>query len=157
LNTHYKDWLAQLDLNTSITVTLKKAVEDERGYWSPLDRHRLLVTACKLRDRFIRKLVGRANFDKGERLPFLVFYEVGQFDQRPHIHILTNKPDKFNDIEYRTHLTNTAIKLDYIYNHIQIQPIQYSQYSSKDYALNYCLKTGTEAFLPEASFYASIH
>jgi hypothetical protein len=143
MKTSFIDWLATDELNVFITVTFKQALFNNEGVWRPITEADVKATAWVLRDRFTKALVG-----KHKKIPFIVFSEGDGFLKRRHIHILSVKPSNFTEQEFREVFCRTALKLDWVYNEIDIREI--TSHTQRN-VISYSLKEGTDAFIPEAS------
>jgi hypothetical protein len=98
----------------------------------------------------MKKLVGQSQFKKGIMLPFQVYQEGDGIDQRRHLHIVTIKPFKYSKSEYENIFRSTAQKFEWIYNEIDIQFIEFQE--EIKWVFDYSLKSGYDAFIPEASY-----
>ena len=136
-------WLSEAQLNVFASVSLRQGIQNDDGTWSRITPDHISRTAWLLRDRFTKAFVG-----KRKQLPFLVFAEGDGAIKRYHLHIMTFVPNdkclrEFTD-KFRFH----ALKLDWVYNEIDIKPIQPR---TERKVLKYSLKEGINAFIPEAS------
>ena len=146
------NWIGSADLNVFATVTFKKRiwVPDSKNYFCllPVTQENISKTAWIFRDRIMKKCHGTRAFSNKDLPPFLVFFERDKND-RPHIHILTSKPWNMSEQEYKNLFLSTVKNLDWVYEQIDLQFIGSQDISN---VTLYSLKTGTDAFIPEASF-----
>ena len=142
------DWLSKCNCDIFATVTLKQALRNEHDNWHRIQPESIKKTAWLLRDRVSKAVFGSSAFKKNKIAPFLVFTE-GDSLKRHHLHIATQKPPNMETFEYETRFVKAARSLEWIYDQIDIRQIDYG---SVEKVIAYSLKTGTEAFLPEASF-----
>ena len=144
-------WLYSENINLFVTVTLKKAIlyPDNSNYLSliKINEENIRQVGWLLRDRVSKAIYGTRNFKNKKIPPFLVFTESDN-DGRPHLHIITVKPVCMNDDEYKDIFINIAKKLDWVYEQIDIKNIKQGDISK---VISYSLKTGFDAFIPQAS------
>ena len=140
-------WLSQADADIFATVSLKQAIHSDEGSWTRITPEQIKRTAWLLRDRLMKATVG-----KKKRLPFLAFVEGDGDIKRFHLHIITQKPSDMAFVEYSDTFRFTAKRLDWVYDEIDIRPIETG---SKRHVISYSLKEGIGAFIPEASFISS--
>ena len=138
------DWLSLSKPTVFVTVSLKQGIENENGGWSRLTAEHIRKTAWILRDRVTKSVVG-----KKQRLQFIVFYEGDGTLKRYHLHIATIVPNGMSFREFSDRFHYQAAKLDWIYNEIDIRPIDTNTHQR---IIAYSLKEGMDAFIPEASF-----
>ena len=138
-----KEWLSGAQFNVFATVSLRQGIQNDNGTWARITPEQIIRTAWLLRDRFTKAFVG-----KRKQIPFLVFAEGDGTIKRHHLHILTFVPNDKCLREFVDTFRFQALKLDWVYNEIDIQQIQPS---TEHKVLNYSLKEGIGAFLPEAS------
>ena len=138
------DWLSFPTFNVFVTVSLKQAIENEYGGWSRLTPEQVTRTAWLLRDRSTKALVG-----KKKKFPFLAFAEGDGFIKRKHLHFIVASPTEISLMEFSDKLRFQALKLDWVYNEIDIRPIEANEHRR---VIAYSLKEGLSAFIPEASF-----
>ena len=143
MKTEINDWLSDTPLNVFATVSLRQGIQNDNGTWSRITPEQITRTAWLLRDRFTKAFIG-----KRKQLPFLVFAEGDGTIKRHHLHILTFVPKDRSLREFVDTFRFQALKLDWVYNEIDIQPIQPG---AECKVLHYSLKEGMGAFLPEAS------
>lgn len=145
----YIDMILRRDFNSFITVTLKQGlpVNSAAGTFRPLDDSECQRTAWYLRDRLNKKLV-RKQAKQGYSLPFAAFLEGDGHIVRTHIHILSACPSNWSWDNYTDVVRCTASKLDWVYRHVDIRPIQPD---TQGIVIGYCLKSGVQAFIAEAS------
>ena len=138
------DWLSTSMVDAFATISLKQGIENADGHWSRLTTEHAVRTGWLLRDRLTKAVVG-----KKQKIPFLVFSEGDGTIKRRHLHIATQVPDNMRFQEFADMLRFKAVKLDWVYNEIDIRPIIDG---TARRAIAYSLKEGIEAFIPEASF-----
>ena len=150
------NWLRSKKLNVFATITLKKGQETvgSKNYMAihKLSPTEITRTGWIIRDRVSKAVFGTRAFKNKTIPPFLVFNETDK-NGRPHFHILTSKPERFTDIEYDNLFRSTVKNIDWVYNEINIQIIKSDHL---DNFILYSLKTGFDAFIPEASFIPNI-
>ena len=148
-------WLYSKELNIFATVTLKKRIwtANSKGeyYLEPITKEHIQKTGWMLRDRVSKVLFGTRAFKNKKIPPFLVFTE-NDSDNRPHLHILASKPAGMASEECDNLFRTTAQNLDWVYDQIDIRPICPSDITK---VILYSLKTGFDAFIPQASFIPS--
>ena len=138
-------WLSSPNLNVYCTVTLKQALPNDGGTLTYIADCDIKRTAWLLRDRLFKATVGKKRKD---RFPFLVFSEGGK-DKRYHLHIMTLLPLGMSLVEFQDIFRHKALKLKWVYDEIDVRPIAPATESR---VVSYSLKTGLDAFIPEASF-----
>ena len=138
------DFLGGCDCDVFATVTLKQADRNLLGQAHYLGGSDHLNAAWFIRDRLRKKLPNRS-----KPCTFLPFLEGESEIKRYHLHILTQKPVLMPFEEYAEKFRSVAMKACAVYNEIDIRPIVPGSYLQ---VLKYSLKTGVDAFLPEASF-----
>jgi hypothetical protein len=147
------NWLSSVRVNVFITITFKKclATYDPRGQYIlyKMEKSDVEKTSRFLRDRFIKSFHGTPAF-RSKSIPFLVFSEKNK-DEREHVHILTYKPTKIDKEIFKNKLISIANKNDWVYQQINIQHLKQSPNDIRN-LVSYGLKTGFEAFMPNASF-----
>lgn len=85
----------------------------------------------------------------GQRIPFAAFLE-GDSITRAHLHLLLQTRAEDSDLtNLKMLVCKIASKLECVYKEIDVQLITYGK---PVFVAKYCLKTGTDAFLPNASF-----
>lgn len=150
----FADWIcSHADFDTFITLTLKQAIpcNTYRGQLVPINRDACVKTAMIFRDRLSRNFLGTGRVRAGNRLPFAPFVEGNQL-VRTHLHFVTAKPQSVSLTDFRMEVCKVANILEWTHRHIDTRPITYGK---PEFVVNYCLKTGTDAFLPEAAFLPS--
>lgn len=142
------DWIAQsADFNALITITLKQGLADQaksHGLTTIKQEH-CIHTAWLFRDRLSRKVHRRPKYQSS--MPFAAFVE-GDDVKRLHLHIMTACPNELAFEKFRMAVCAAAENLDWVHDRIDTRPITYGH---SVYVANYCLKTGVDAFLPQAS------
>lgn len=124
-------------------MTLKQCIKNDLGFYVPLNSYEIEKTGSLLRNRITRALVGRR-----QTIPFCTFCEGGEDGKRYHYHIALHKPVTISFEDFSRIFRDKALKLDWIYNQIDIVPIANK---TQQRVIGYSLKTGVEAFLPGAS------
>ena len=146
------DWLDDKNLNVFVTVTLKQSelAPDKSGFYKhrPISPEDIRKTGWLIRDRVSKAVFGTRRYQNKSIPPFLVFAE-GDALKRQHLHILSNKPENLSEADYSDLFNSTAKKFSWVYDEIKILPISYNSAKS---VISYSLKTGFDAFIPEASF-----
>ena len=105
---------------------------------------------CKfLRDRSIKSIHGTPAY-RSKSVPFLVFSEQC-LDGREHAHILTLKPSHIDEEAFKNKFTSISNKNDWVHKQIDIQHLK-QQRDDPQTVIGYALKTGFDAFMPNASF-----
>ena len=139
--------------NTLITLTLKQGLPCPETGFTSIRREHCAKTAWLFRDRFTRAILKSAAVRAGARLNLAAFYE-GEFDhdKRHHLHLVTELP---RDIDRLIHLPIQILKvkerLDWAHREFNVKEITRTPYA----VIDYLLKEGTDAFLPEASSFTS--
>jgi hypothetical protein len=150
------NWLGSDCLNVFVTVTLKKSIwiENTKGEYilAPIAGEHVRKVGWLIRDRVSKMTYGTRAFKNKKVPPFLVFTEYDSSD-RPHLHIIASMPSFMDENEYNANFRSIANKIDWVYNQIDIRPIAKNEVSK---VIRYSLKSGFEAFIPEASFIPSI-
>lgn len=153
----FQKWIGCSSLNMFVTATLKQGISSPHGYPIPICRHDVVRTAWHLRDRSVKKLVGKSAFGRGERLRFLAFAEGDGLIKRTHLHVLSEVPAAVSEDEYRHLIKAVASSLEWIHREVHVAPITYGESGRGYEPIRYCLKEGFDAFLPEASFLPPVH
>lgn len=138
------NWLDADEYKVFLTVTLKKSLVDPKTKWGlPLKEEHIIRTGKFLRNSITEWLTGRHG-----RLNFLTFYEVGSFDQRPHLHILFDNPNgvPFGRIKGFVQSIILDRKNPWLREQWDVRQIP-----DQLGLLKYTLKNGNRAFIPEAS------
>lgn len=143
----YRDWLASTEYDLFAGVTLRQGIQRDDGTWLRITPEDIRKTAWLLRDRYTKALLG-----KSQKLPFLAFCEGDGFIKRYHLHIVMGSTDQMTLRDQSDLFRFTAIKFDWIYKEINICSIKNRTIPR---VLNYNLKEGIGAFIPEASFVPS--
>ena len=147
-----QSWLGRDELDIFATVTLRKCrwytSNDSYFHLKSLDSDEVRKVGWLLRDRVSKAAHGSRAFKNKMLPPFLTFYELSG-DNRPHFHILTSKPTSMSDEEYRDLFNSTASRLEWVYDQIDVRAIRSGDVER---VISYSLKTGSEAFITEASF-----
>lgn len=144
LKSNYIKWLSDNPVDIYATVTLKKAILNNEGFWIRLTPELVSKTAWLLRDRLTKALVG-----KKRKIAFMPFVEGDGDLKRMHLHIAVEKPSEYSLLEFSDVFRATAIRLDWVYNEIDIREIRPK---TQKRVVAYSLKEGCGAFLPEASY-----
>ncbi|MBS0536380.1 MAG: hypothetical protein JSR72_20200 [Proteobacteria bacterium] len=147
----FSDWLcSRADFDTLVTLTLKQGLPSGVvGAPIKIDQRVCEHTATLFRDRMSKKLLGNSKVRAGHLIPFAAFME-GDSVIRKHLHLMMQTHAQGSDlINLKRLVCKIAAKLDWVYNEIDVQLIRYGK---PEFVANYCLKTGTDAFLPRASF-----
>lgn len=156
LKTDYIDWLDAPNLNVFITVTLKQALPNVNGGWVRISDSDIEKTARLLRDRFTKRIVGTGAYRRRERPDFLVFIEGDGLITRRHLHIIAERPEEINQQEYDAAFRQTASRLEWVYQEIDIRPLTYRRGETEATgALRYAFKNGIDGFNLNASFFRS--
>jgi len=143
-------WLSKYEMNVFITVTLKKTIFYSHGALTHIDRVEAEKTAGFIRDRFLQALSRSASIDS-KTLPFFVFFESGFVSWNPHLHIGAMIPPNMDFKDYSKLFCDTVGRLHWVNEQIDIRPITYCNDEDWQGICHYSLKTGLDAFLPEAS------
>ena len=150
------EWVYHSELDHFMTVTLRSALLTPEGFWRPITPEDVKRTAWLLRDRFTKALVGPAAFKRKEYPPFIAFAEGDGRDKRFHLHAVASNPLNISEFEYAELFRRTARKLDWVHSEIDVRPIEKPFNINTRSVISYCLKDGTNSFLPEASFIPDI-
>ena len=145
------DWICKGgDFDTFVTLTLKQGLPCDTFVAALRANHPRHVreVATIFRDR-LSVILGSGRIRGGHKLPVAAFVEGDEFT-RTHLHFLVQKPSDAVDLmHFRMAVCCVASKLTRARGRIDIRPITYG---SPTFVAEYCLKTGTDAFMPEASF-----
>lgn len=140
-------WICQAtNFNVFVTLTLKQGLV-ENGYFRSLKRDDCVRTAWLFRDRLTQKIIGKTRRRRGEKIPIAAFVE-GDNVTRLHLHFVATRPTEMTLERFQMAVCSAAVKLDWIHDRIDTRPITYN---TAEAVVRYCLETGTDAFLPEAS------
>ena len=146
------EWLNSDQLNVFATITLKKSIwiQSFGGDYilQSITGEHIRKVGWLIRDRVSKMAYGTRAFKNKNIPPFLVFNEYDSSD-RPHLHIIASMPICMDAFEYNTKFYSIANNLDWVYNQIDIRAIAKGEAIK---VIRYSLKSGSEAFLPEASF-----
>jgi hypothetical protein len=146
----WKDWLADRTLNVLVTVTLKQGLANEPSSWVRLTPEDCVRTGWLLRDRVTKAVLGSARYRRGERFPFLTFLEGGA-EKRFHLHICAAVPSNVPVETFKAAFADVAAKLDWVHRGLDFRDANEVNLANSLRLMNYTLKEGTDAFLPEAS------
>ena len=149
--TQLADWIcSHADFDTFITLTLKQGLlcKTYRGRIVPISRGECIKTARIFRDRLSRRFLGVGRVRAGHRLPIVAFAEGNQFI-RTHLHLVMEKPKSVSLTDFRMEICAVANILEWTHHRVDTRPITYGK---PEFVVNYCLKTGVDALLLEASF-----
>lgn len=152
MKTDLINWLERPEIDYFLTVTLRQAVLTDDGCWRSITPDDVKKTAWLLRDRFSKALVGPAAFKRRRCPTFVVFAEGDGRNKRYHLHIAASKPSDVSEYDYADVFRRTAKRLDWVYDEIDIRPVDRRLGGNVRAVIAYSLKEGAEAFLPEASF-----
>lgn len=141
----YKKWLSDQGANVFVTVTLKKAILNDQGFWVRLNEDHVKKTAWLLRDRVTKALVGHK-----QKINYLSFTEGDGDLKRFHLHLAISKPKEISVEIFDENFRRTALRLDWVYNEIDIKHIHVEDNRN---IISYSLKEGAGSFLPEASYF----
>ena len=144
------NWICgSANFNTFITLTLKQGLLDDtfRGQVRLINRDDCVRTAWLFRDRLTQRLLRSSRRRGGPRLPLAAFVEGGDV-KRFHLHFVVARPDETTITRFRTAVCHVTEKLDWVHDKIDTREILYA---CPEAVVRYCLKEGTDAFLPEAS------
>lgn len=93
--------------------------------------------------------MGSGRTRSGHKIPTASFLE-GDSITRKHLHfILQTSEARVSGLRLNIAIAKSAYNLEWAYKIIDVRPITYGRPA---FVAEYCLKTGTDAFLPEASF-----
>lgn len=149
----YIAWLDSPHLNVFITVTLKQALPSVNENWVRITDSDIVRTARILRDRFTKCITSTSAYRRKRRPGFLVFTEGDGLITRRHLHIVGEKPVDISPEEYDAAFRQTAARLEWVHQEIDIRPLTYRRGETEATGpLRYALKNGIDRFLPEASF-----
>jgi hypothetical protein len=144
------DWInTHADFDTFITLTLKQRLPLSQGGSIPLTDEECVRTAWIFRDRLSKALLGSGRTRAGKGVPTAVFLEGDGRTLRRHLHLVIQRPDANASLMWVKARTNKAAEnLQWVYKERDLRPIVYGR---PEFVTNYCLKYGTDRFLPEAS------
>ena len=147
------DWLFKSGLfNISATVTLKQALPSDNGTLAFISYVDCSKTACVLRDRLTKKIIGQSRYRKGERLNWLTFIESGHGDKRLHLHLIIERPDSISFSAFKKLIGDVCSGLEWVYEQKEIKEIKDIAGSGNRAATCYSLKEGGDAFDLQSSF-----
>jgi hypothetical protein len=144
LKAKYTNWLASTEYDLFSTISLRQGIQRDDGTWQWLTLDDIQNTAWLLRDRYTKALL-----KKKQKLPFLVFREGEIGTKRFHLHIMMGSTDKMTLREQADLFRFQATKLRWVYHEIDVRSIEPT---TTPRLIDYCLKEGTGAFIPEASY-----
>lgn len=143
-------WLSRGDLNVFVTVTLKRSLMDPHGALRHMDGYEAERTGRIVRDRVLQAIT-RTGAANGREVPFYVFFETGVGNWHPHFHIVTSVPSGMTLDEYEAMFRAAVGRLHWVNEQIDFRAVTYLNDSDWQGVCHYSLKTGIDAFLPEAS------
>ena len=144
LKSAYVGHVGKYGCNIFATVTLKQGLRICEGIYRRIEDEDMLGIGIIIRDRLRKKLPNR-----NVGYPFLPFKEKGAFDGRHHLHIIAKMPTTMPLEDYALRFLDSANRSCWTYKIMDIRPIRAGTELN---VVNYCLKTGVEAFMPEAAY-----
>lgn len=148
-------WLSRSEVNVFVTVTLKRSLIDHYGSLRHMDGYEAERTGRIVRDRVL-KAITRTGAADGLALPFYVFFETGSGNWHPHFHIVSSVPSGMTLEEYKAMFCAAVGRLHWVNEQIDFRAVTYLNDSDWQGVCHYSLKTGIDAFLPEASHVPSV-
>ena len=138
-------WINQRKFDVYATITLRKSLINDCGTETFINDENIDSLTKIINSRLQNSMRNRS-----ELRPIAIFKEGGIFNgQRPHLHIMTQKPEDMEFSYFEEIFRRKVQKLNWVYNEIDIRPIKHDQQLR---VILYSLKEGMKAFVPEASF-----
>lgn len=123
-----------------VTILIKKRNPKDGIYW----RNEFATSTAKhFTNRLNKKIYKRAYKFQNKKLAQLVAYERGIKTDRPHFHIILERPTEISKNQFHSSINEVAIKMDWLYGDIDIR-----QYQNEDF-IRYMCKGNFENILLE--------
>lgn len=140
------NWLIDNGLfDVFATVTLKQMIVLDEGFRQFISREDCSKTACVLRDRVTKEIIGQRRFRHGERLEWATFIESGFGDKRFHLHLMIGKSDQITYEDFEQKFRYVCGRLDWVHKQIDIQQIKDIEGNGRRAVAFYSLKEGNDA------------